>query len=1024
MGPTLPCRPHPPATHSWGGPPEHAGSPPHQPPLATPALPEQGESLTRPRISCPPHLARRVLWPPPWERPTRTRSGRSGARGRDPDLDPADPADSGSEQPPPTQGAPPPNPSVRPEGPGLRRGHGCPRRNPSLAGARASQLRRVGAGAATPAPSAPCPGLSENAPQLESAPGRLEARSALGRPRDPARLTWALASLGTRSGAAATCRPQRRGAPRPRAPIGPRPARPAPSAPIGFSERVSRPPTLAHWLPPSRPSPPHWLAALPRPQKFQVWAGQRAGPSRGPPRRSPPPPPTPRRTRTRGGCGPPSGASGQVSGPAPGRTSFLSSLQVWLGWLRTHPGAWSGVSLEAPGNKQPLPFWVLVSRETVHSPFLPGLLGALASGECWGWGPELGRRERKRRTPHHRQSSRTSRMAPKSGPGAEEAEEEALSCPADRESVSGHLGPPAGTPAASATPTSLPDPTPHSSRVACSADPQLAPESLDPRTLRLLWGQRELEIQALRWEVQSGRDTRLCRILQEVAGLPPKRSSHSQEKLLQSRVQKLTLQLKEQKERAQWALLEQEKEYLEERLLETTRRLQEVEAELQNFQKSCLLQLARSSWVGRMLRSQTGSVEVVTAGTLMDPSDLSEDIQAPTGEGFRLEDVDWNSIAHRYPNLFTNMELDSQQKQPWPWPQLDAGSPRSPGKHSEGHHKTVNWGSLPCLGTSSSGGADSDSSSCQPGLTDHLLKASGHSPQGWGASSHQALVQARSSGRGSEDFQKTRSTRHPKPVPAPELCTDPDYPGPEHQQSPTRSCLKIVAVSVRKKLVRILNQSQQETADLGGAVLKQLVWGEGPRNAKKPPRASSGREPDPSHSGRDCVTLLLDPKGEVLSEHRIPHCATPAPTVFVDGTDLSIDSFPLPEAGPGADPCGPPGTLRRGSVLREPRVGRRRPRTRALQPSSASSGKRFHPREPPAQHLPPIPGERAPEGERGPPDPTPPPADKERRVRVCRKSVERSCPMVALSVPSTAESRYGFRFLSFLPFTADACRRA
>nr|XP_039327012.1 lamin tail domain-containing protein 2 isoform X5 [Saimiri boliviensis boliviensis] len=441
-------------------------------------------------------------------------------------------------------------------------------------------------------------------------------------------------------------------------------------------------------------------------------------------------------------------------------------------------------------------------------------------------------------------------------------------------------------------------------------------------------------------------------------------------------------------------------------------------------------------------------VQVVTAGTLMDPSDLSEDIQAPTGEGFRLEDVDWNSIAHRYPNLFTNMELDSQQKQPWPWPQLDAGSPRSPGKHSEGHHKTVNWGSLPCLGTSSSGGADSDSSSCQPGLTDHLLKASGHSPQGWGASSHQALVQARSSGRGSEDFQKTRSTRHPKPVPAPELCTDPDYPGPEHQQSPTRSCLKIVAVSVRKKLVRILNQSQQETADLGGAVLKQLVrgrperlyrfppatllaplhhvtvWGEGPRNAKKPPRASSGREPDPSHSGRDCVTLLLDPKGEVLSEHRIPHCATPAPTVFVDGTDLSIDSFPLPEAGPGADPCGPPGTLRRGSVLREPRVGRRRPRTRALQPSSASSGKRFHPREPPAQHLPPIPGERAPEGERGPPDPTPPPADKERRVRVCRKSVERSCPMVALSVPSTAESRYGFRFLSFLPFTADACRRA
>ena len=159
--------------------------------------------------------------------------------------------------------------------------------------------------------------------------------------------------------------------------------------------------------------------------------------------------------------------------------------------------------------------------------------------------------------------------------------------------------------------------------------------------------------------------------------------------------------------------MEQEKEHLEERLLQTTRTLQEMEAELQNLQKSCLLQLARSSWVGRMLRSQTGSVEVslspkpscprlpspalpissgasagapwpvwkpallrclwnsglqqggirrpqstgevkeerccggalspcplasgpllqvVTAETLMDPSDLSENIQAPTGE--------------------------------------------------------------------------------------------------------------------------------------------------------------------------------------------------------------------------------------------------------------------------------------------------------------------------------------------------------------------------------------------------------
>lgn len=101
-----------------------------------------------------------------------------------------------------------------------------------------------------------------------------------------------------------------------------------------------------------------------------------------------------------------------------------------------------------------------------------------------------------------------------------------------------------------------------------------------------------------------------------------------------------------------------------------------------------------------------------------------------------------------------------------------------------------------------------------------------------------------------------------------------------------------------------------------------------------------------------------------------------------------------------------------------------------------SSAKLFHAREGPArpenpeipapQHLPTIPG-----------DPTlpSPPAEaglgledcrlrKEHRVRVCRRSVDRSCPLVALSVQSTAESRFGFRFLSCLPVTADTCRGA
>lgn len=160
------------------------------------------------------------------------------------------------------------------------------------------------------------PGIAENSPQLESAPCRLEERPALERPRDPARLTWALASLCTRSGAAATCRPQRRGAPRTRAPIGPRPARPAPSASIGCSARVFRPLPRAHWLSLSRPSPIHWPAAAPRPQRLQVWAGRRDGPSRGPRPHLHPANNAETRRLLPAGC-----ASRQVSDPAPGPTS-------------------------------------------------------------------------------------------------------------------------------------------------------------------------------------------------------------------------------------------------------------------------------------------------------------------------------------------------------------------------------------------------------------------------------------------------------------------------------------------------------------------------------------------------------------------------------------------------------------------------------------------------------------------------------------------------------------------------------
>ncbi|XP_020938205.1 lamin tail domain-containing protein 2 isoform X2 [Sus scrofa] len=531
----------------------------------------------------------------------------------------------------------------------------------------------------------------------------------------------------------------------------------------------------------------------------------------------------------------------------------------------------------------------------------------------------------------------TSRMAPTSCQEAEEAEEKDLPALSD---------PPAGPPADHVAPA-----CPQDTKPSFSVNLQVAPESLDPHTLRLLWKQWELEIQALRWAVQNHQDARRCRILQEVAGLPPERSSRSREKILQHQVQKLMLELKEQKEQAQL-----EEVHLEERLLQAGNTLQQLEAELQAFQKSCLLQLARSSWVGRILRSSTGSVEVVTAETLMDPSDFSESQPAPAaGEGFRLEDVDWNSIAHRYPNLFTDFEFNTDQKHPRapPPPQLPPATPSDQRsselccRRREQRLKSVEWSSPPLGGTSSSGGAGSDSSSCGPAAHYRMQKVTGDPPRAPGHTSEQMEAraqslcgdsQAPSEGRVPLDLWKTHLDR-----PRMTVHLSREDPHLQHPRTYPRPVgLKIAAVSRHQRFVRILNQSQEETADLGGFVLQQLVrdvpvcmyrfppstllaprhhitvWGEAPSNTKQQQRSSLGRRPVHFHSSRSCVTLLLNTQGEVLSQHQAPYSVAPDSRIYADNTDLSIDRCPFSEeAGPGAE------LTEQQPQLRNARKGRR-----------------------------------------------------------------------------------------------------
>ncbi|XP_029062658.1 lamin tail domain-containing protein 2 isoform X2 [Monodon monoceros] len=540
----------------------------------------------------------------------------------------------------------------------------------------------------------------------------------------------------------------------------------------------------------------------------------------------------------------------------------------------------------------------------------------------------------------------------------------------------------------------------------------------------------------------------------------------------------------------------QEKAHLEEQLLQTRNTLRQLEAELQALQKSCLLQLARSSWVDRMLRSSTGSVEVMTAETLMGPSDLSENDRPPTAGvvSEALQVCSWlrspaggsgHVLLAPWPG-FTAGECGLEQHRP-PVPQ-PLHQPRVQLRSTREHRlKSVEWSSLPLVGTSSSGGADSESSSCLLAARYHMQKVTGDPLQAPGHTAEQKEAQAQSlcgdsratwEGRLSLDLRKTHSDRQGKNGQEPESRADPHSRHYGRCPSPTGSCLKIMAVSHRRRFVRILNQSLEETADLGGFVLQQLVrdfpvcmyrfppstlleprqhitvWGEAPSSTKRQPPSSLGQEPVHFHSSRGCVTLLLNPQGEVLSEHQAAHCVTTVCRIFADNTDLSIDRFPLSEARPGADLAEQqplPRPPRKGRV-QEARAGRRRPGTRVQLPR-LSTRNLLRQREVPAR----------PEGaaethpELLPASPIPVPeaalgledcqARKEHKVRVSagagvraapapprprpvatqapppqvrRKSVDRGCPMVALSVQSTAESRFGFRFLSCLPITADS----
>ncbi|XP_036621230.1 lamin tail domain-containing protein 2 [Trichosurus vulpecula] len=592
-------------------------------------------------------------------------------------------------------------------------------------------------------------------------------------------------------------------------------------------------------------------------------------------------------------------------------------------------------------------------------------------------------------------------------------------------------------------------------------------EHLDPKVLRLLLAQKELEIQGLRKAAQCPSGKRTTYILRELTDSKPERTSREQIRALQQQIEKMTQELSQQKEQAC-----REKTQLENQLQEANANLRSLEDEVQTFQRSCLLHLAQSSWAGRVLRSQTGSVEVVpTEALMMDLSDQYLDQSSPEGHHFRLEDVDWNSVAHRYPNLFEDIYSKKRPISAHVMDSLDY--PDSHPEKSQRREKSVDWSLLPRSSPSST--------TTERVSTDHTSV-----PSSIGTDSSPSLTSTTQEHEvGSPGALPALELRRPKvPVDSSSssLCAAVVGIGLARQGSLSSSLqdqggrkaldssLKIVKVDKHGKFIRVLNESLEESVDISDFILKQLihhfpvciyrfpkdtllgpqhhitVWGEGVSLARKRVPQTLQRELIHFYTNPGCVTLLLNPKGQVMSEYQAQHYVTEASRSFADHMDVSIDCYPLLEAerekpqeapGLGSKSCRRHFQTRKKTKLPGPPLGLEgHPgphRGRPLNPiPSINVSKSFSQQEAKEAvayreslhgamvQLPSIPElVQLPDIGKKMQEKCIPRANQFLPPRICRKFIDMDCPMVALSVQKTSESRFGLKHLSYPPITKE-----
>ncbi|KAJ6664984.1 hypothetical protein lerEdw1_005215 [Lerista edwardsae] len=280
--------------------------------------------------------------------------------------------------------------------------------------------------------------------------------------------------------------------------------------------------------------------------------------------------------------------------------------------------------------------------------------------------------------------------------------------------------------------------------------------------------------------------------------------------------------------------------------------------------------------------------------------------------------------------------------------------------------------------------------------------------------------------------------------------------------------LDIVSVHSKGKFVRILNTMLNKEVDLSGYIIQQWVGGfpvsiyRFPIGTMLPPQhhltvwaagANLAHKQQPPgtidvqkffRAGPDCTTILYDRNGQTVSQYVAPHRFSAVAEAYSDNVDLSVDKFPLTEEEEEPDEPLPTRLERRLSPARGETkcpseiVIHRRQRLLSIDSSgskmgngraiaakkkdSSTSSESSVSSSISTRSLPPIPAKESrssisQEGYFA--SQTWQPLIDRPKARMFKTTLDTTLPMVGLIGQKSARSKYGFKYMTYIPITTD-----